>query len=198
MSGFTFKGKEVAYPVGTIIQFCGNGTSDPDGWIICDGQPRTAPNNDGRYFYLADIFNTIQGVLTNNSNSVTPPDLRSRFLYGSNTTSSNIGTVNGSSTIKLTSSTIPSHTHSGTTGVQSANHAHGITRFAESSYVNVNLRDGGTAIRVAASAVVLTTSGQSANHKHDFTSAATGYDAASITPLSILPPCFTINHIIKY
>jgi len=256
MSSFFYNKYNVTYPVGTIIQYCG--TSEPNGWVICDGQPRTAPNNDGRYVNLAPILNTIQSgdyigtiastVLTvtsvnsgivcigqtisgtnvtagtkitaygtgtgatgtytvsisktvdsttftattsHDSNNIVPPNLRSRFLYGSASTTSGIGTFGGSDTQTLTISTLPIHTHTGTTGNNSVSHAH------DCSQVGAKVSEG-FANTFAGGRQGKTTGGTSANHTHNITSGSTGNDAANISSFSIIPPYFKINHIMKF
>ena len=83
---------------GSIMSYIG--TIDPEGWIICDGVLRTATDN--RYSVLA-------GLLGGTGNSITPPDLRDRFLRGNSTTS--ILTKAGSATITLTNANMPEHNH---------------------------------------------------------------------------------------
>jgi microcystin-dependent protein len=88
-------------PVGAISYYIPNGTTagfknpaDPNGWVICDGQTRNAPNGDERYAALAPLLLTYLGG-TQNANTITPPDFRSRFLYGQASTANN--TMNASS-----------------------------------------------------------------------------------------------------
>jgi len=81
-------------PVGTVYPFIGGGTTiggtnpgDPNGWVLCDGQPRTAPTGDkNRYTALAPLLNAYLGVIGNTGPSITPPDFRSKFLYGQSST----------------------------------------------------------------------------------------------------------------
>jgi microcystin-dependent protein len=86
------------YPPGSIMPYIG--TSDPDGWIICNGVLRTS--TDSRYAALSVL-------LGGNANSITPPDLRSRFLRGNST----VSTISngGSDSVTLTTVNIPSHSH---------------------------------------------------------------------------------------
>ena len=69
-------------PPGSIMAYFAGGdsangsSSDPDGWIICDGVPRTN-GNDGRYNYLSAL-----GIGSLNGYTYTPPDLRGAFLRG--------------------------------------------------------------------------------------------------------------------
>jgi len=194
MSGLTlfYLDHSINPPVGSINQYFG--TTDPDGWVICDGVTRTS--SDGRYSDLAALLNTMLSVSSNNSNSITPPNLRDKFLFGSDTTSSDIGTFSGSTNVTLTTSTLPGHTHTGNTTAQSADHAHTIVYARDDA--NSPLNDGANIVRISVPGPQRTTGGASTRHKHDFTSAASGQDAANIQPFSILPPCFLINHIMKY
>lgn len=54
------------------------GEGDPDGWVVCDGITRTV--TDGRFAIIAPLLNTIMGVSSNTANSITPPNLKSRFF----------------------------------------------------------------------------------------------------------------------
>ena len=103
-----YLGHSWLYPPGSIMSYIG--TSDPDGWIICNGILRTATDN--RYSLLA-------GLLGGTGNSITPPDLRDRFLYSTN--SSNL-TTGGSTNITLTNANIPRHNH--TIDISDTKHSH--------------------------------------------------------------------------
>ena len=85
-------------PLGVIVMW--SGASVPTGWALCDGS-------------------TVNGRTT--------PDLRGRFVIGSNSSRS-IGTVGGAENVTLTVNQIPSHNHSvsGTTG-DNGNHQHSYT-----------------------------------------------------------------------
>ncbi len=65
-------------PPGSIAPYIGSQTVDPDGWIICDGVPRTN-NIDGRYNRLASLGIGTGGTGTS---SYTPPNLSAAFLRG--------------------------------------------------------------------------------------------------------------------
>ena len=120
-----YLGHSWLYPPGTIMPYIGK--TDPDGWVICDGLLRTS--TDSRYSSLSSMLGGI-----NTSNSLTPPDLRSKFLYSSNDIATTM-TTGGSSSVTLTTSNLPSHSHTinvtdpGHTHNNSANqnaHSHGI------------------------------------------------------------------------
>ena len=104
MSSFTKNGISVVPPIGSIMAYMG--TTSPEGWIICDGEP--VFNIDGMYDALINI-----GIGIGSGTSYTPPDLKGRFLYGSNTVSTmgTMGTMGGHDTVTLAEANMPSHTH---------------------------------------------------------------------------------------
>ena len=108
MSYYSINGVSIVAPSGTIASYLGVG--DPPGWLICDGNARTAtiPNE---FANLAPILNTTYGITSNTANSVVTPNLRSTFLEGRSSTSSGVSTTGGSASVTLTSDTLPSHTH---------------------------------------------------------------------------------------
>jgi hypothetical protein len=112
-------------PTGSIMAYLGS--TDPVGWVICDGVART--NADSRFNGLAAMGIGSGGAGTAN---FTPPDLRGYFLRGSNlgtTTASTTAPMSLAPTIKTTQTdtfkshnhTVSDHTH--TTGA----HNHTIT-----------------------------------------------------------------------
>jgi len=121
---FLFKDRPVVPPVGTIIQYIG--TSDPDGWLICNGLLRT--EQDGRFFELAKVLNDMEDrvrnasgfAIVNDANHCTPPDLSGRIMYGKSGTDK-IGKMTGNKMKTLDATNIPSHTHLVTDG----GHTHG-------------------------------------------------------------------------
>lgn len=89
----------VTIPAGVILMWSGSIATIPTGWVLCDG---------------------------NNST----PDLRNRFIVGAGTGSSYaVGATGGADSITLSTTQIPSHTHtfSATTGNMSANSTHSHT-----------------------------------------------------------------------
>ena len=83
-----------------IIMWSGSIATIPAGWFLCDGTNGT-------------------------------PNLRDRFIVGAGTTYA-VGAMGGAATVALVEANLPSHTHtvSGTTGGQSADHTHtGYTDF---------------------------------------------------------------------
>jgi microcystin-dependent protein len=107
-------GYNVLPPVGFIISYLG--TTDPDGWVICDGAQRG--NSDGRYNKLLTLS---IGTGTANGN-YTPPDLKDRFLRQRNTDS--IGNIGGTNSLTLTTENMPAHNHAITVNNRDVPHSH--------------------------------------------------------------------------
>jgi len=89
--------------IGQIVAY--GGTTDPPGWVICNGVPRT--NTNGMYTNLASA-----GMGSINSGIYTPLDLSGHLLCGFDSTY----TIGSKYTLKdnavtLTSINIPAHTH---------------------------------------------------------------------------------------
>lgn len=116
MSIFNYNGHSVATtPVGSILSYMG--TSDPDGWIICNGVSRN-DGQDGRY---NNLIAAKIGTGTINA-SYTPPNLLGRFLRGSNGVVA-VNSNGGNDNITLTNNELPAHNHA----ITDAEHNHSIT-----------------------------------------------------------------------
>ena len=204
---FNYNGHSASNPPGSISAYLG--TSDPDGWIICDGVQRTN-GSDGRYNRLITA-----GIGSGTANSTyTPPNLTGKFLYGTSTTSSVNGT-GGASTVTLATGNLPAHNH--TISVSDPGHAHttpttavsiSFANFPGASNTNGNFgmhniasgsqytgvtwnmpgSNGNATVRVPGMTTSTPTTGITAS------SANTG----SGTAFGILPPYITVNYIIKY
>jgi len=174
MSVFLYNNHSVTPPSGSIIQYMG--TSDPDGWVICDGQIRTF--SDNRYADLILVLGSSYG----DSNNFTPPNLKSYFLCGSALTSE-VGATTGPPSITLSTANMPAHTHT-------MDHQH---------YYQMNAgipNDQGGAYNYAPQSAY--DSGPYAIYTSPPTNPDTG-SAGSGTSISIPPPqSFLINYIIKY
>ena len=155
MTSYLLNSINIAPPTGSITAYLG--ATDPPGWVICDGQLRTA--SDSRYSNLVALNSLIGGSGTDNS--YTPPDYRAAFIRGSNLGTSSVAnttysSVNyGANAPSLGSKQMHSteaHTHSASAGIQSANHSH--------SSVTTNIQSANHAHNVT------TSNSQSANHTH--------------------------------
>jgi microcystin-dependent protein/cytoskeletal protein CcmA (bactofilin family) len=186
-------------PAGSVMSFIGGGTtisgtnpSDPDGWVICDGQNRTA--SDSRFANLATILNTYLGVGTNTANSITPPNLQGRFLQGPTSAATATQSTGGAATVTLTAAQIPPlPSTTGTTGgikITDPGHVHTQT-------VGAAAGGGGAAISYSN-----TGNGQYQGGAYNTLGASTGVTAAYLntaqTTVPTVPPYTTMNYIMKY
>jgi len=199
--------------------------SDPDGWVICDGQTRTV--TDSRYAVIAPLLNTVLGVATNTANSIQPPNLIGKFLYGSSNPTI-VNATGGNTTATLNSNNMPQHKHDVTDNghthdITDPGHTHTITDPGHShgGYVNFPNVTGSTlnplmstyfsarSLNVNTSITITTDSKKtgiavaSASTGISLGSASTGItvnNAGQATPsaFSIMPPYVTINYIMKY
>jgi len=182
--------------------------SDPDGWVICDGQTRTV--TDSRYAVIAPLLNTVLGVATNTANSIKPPNLIGKFLYGSSDPTI-VNETGGNATATLNSNNMPQHTHN----VTDTGHTHTITDPGHSHIGCVNLYIGAvssanthrptpTLDKVPPTPYTSTTiTADSKTTGITVASASTGITVnyagqATPTAFSIMPPYVTINYIMKY
>ena len=108
-------------PSGGIIMWSGaenligstNAGGTGTGWVLCDGQTYT-----------------VDGV------SVTPPDLRNRFVVGAGSGSNyNVGNTGGSDNVTLSSNEMPSHDH-GSSSVSVSVNSSGLTVSSESDHTH--------------------------------------------------------------
>jgi microcystin-dependent protein len=114
MASIKTGGYNVLAPVGSIASYLG--TTDPDGWVICDGAQRG--NSDGKYNALINLSigtGTINGTYT-------PLNLTDKFMRQKNT--DNIGNSGGTNSLTLTTANMPVHNHAITVDNGNAAHSH--------------------------------------------------------------------------
>jgi len=168
-------------PSGGIIIWSGSAAAIPTGWLLCDGTNST-------------------------------PNLRDRFVVGAGTTYA-VGATGGAATVTLSTANLPAHTHtvSGTTGTESADHTHSGTTSTDPGHThdtNINSSTGsniGGAVSAGsvniftatggAHAHTFTTGGISATHTHGFS--ATSSSIGSGTAHENLPPYYALCYIMK-
>jgi len=198
-------------PPGTVTQFAG--ATAPTGYLLCQGQSLSTTT-------FGNLFNVIGYTYGGSGSSFSLPNLENRVPVGKgpDTEFDVLGETGGAKTVTLTTANMAAHTHSGTTGNQSAdhthsgstggisaNHTHGITTRAISgpldwpntvAYSNGNAAAGSASTGTVSSdhSHSFSTGGVSANHTHTFT---TNNGTGTATPVANLQPYIVLNYIIK-
>lgn len=118
-------------PTGTLQMFAG--VTAPSGWLMCN---TSTPVSRTTYAALFAVIGTTYGA-GDGSTTFNLPDMRSRMPIGAGTgtglSARNLGTTGGVESVTLTAaqSGLVGHGHGNTfsasSGIQSANHSHGIT-----------------------------------------------------------------------
>ena len=212
MSNYLINGVSIVAPSGTITSYLG--TSDPPGWLICDGISRTATITN-EFATLATILNnSLSPTTQNTSSSVTPPNLQGNFLQGSSSATQGQSTTGGASTVTLTTNNMPSHTHTitgsaTTTATFNSDLATSITN-GTGFLIDKNDWESGPSsgaytgwnnIHYPSAPAVLTattTIGKNGSISATTTlSALSASNTGNNTAFSILPPYLTVNYIIK-
>jgi microcystin-dependent protein len=181
--------QQALVPAGAVQAFAMN--IAPDGWLAANG------SNVSRSTYAA-LFSAIGTTYGAGDGSTTfsLPDLRGYFVRGSGTNSD--GSASGTFGAKQGGS-IFNHTHSGTTGGESADHVHGFSGtfsgsgtttsqvvMAGGAGANISVGGGGygpvgfTGVSVSTS-ISGNTGGRSAAHTHSFTTGNPSVGGASET-----------------
>lgn len=201
-AGNVFKNQHSAIPpVGSIMAYAGK--TDPDGWVICNGVPRT--QTDGRYNALIDLQ---IGSGTKNI-TYTPPDLKNQFLKGTSTETTLVSYVKPLVTLSIAN--LPSHNHGGTIANANPKHVHtindpghthtwGYGSAGDDSGYGSHAReftfDGGEntdAIKKGYTGIAVNEADMT--HTHTFTSDNVGTN----TPVEIPDPSnYTVHYILKY
>jgi microcystin-dependent protein len=184
-----------ALPIGLVNPFAGS--TAPTGWLLCDGSSVSTTT-------YASLFAVVAYTYGGSGASFTLPDLRGRAIAGkdnmggtaasrltsggSGITGSTLGAAGGTETHTLTTAQLASHSHTGTTGTESATHTHGLTTGASGSPFTIAPQLAGTTASSTS-----TTGTQSANHTHSFTTATNGSGSAHQNA----QPTIVLNYIIR-
>jgi microcystin-dependent protein len=183
-------------PLGMVLPYAG--LTAPSGYIFCYGQAVSRTTYAALYAIVADTYGAGDGSTTFNL-----PDLRGRVVAGQDdmggssanrlTSALNgdtLGAAGGSETHALITAELASHTHTGTTSGQSADHTHAFTAVLTDIPGSLNYGGGVNAGTSADSAGA--TAGASNDHTHSFTTASAG----SGTAHNNTQPTFILNYII--
>lgn len=142
---------ESAAPSGMVAMFGGPPANIPAGWLYCDGSPVSRTT----YAALFSKVGTNWGV-GDGSTTFNLPDYRGVMPLGISGTHT-LGSKGGAETVALTTAQLPSHSHTGLTGVENQSHVHAVNATA-------------VGVTVAAAATGITqTGGESVLHQHLFT-----------------------------
>jgi microcystin-dependent protein len=156
-----------AHPVGALLSYAG--AAAPAGWLLCDGAAVSRSTYAALFAVLGSTYGAGDGSTTFNV-----PDLRNRVAVGSGSTYSRAQT-GGAATVTLSSTQMPSHSHSFSDSTDSAG-SHGHSGSADSggshthSYTAASprynmLAGGGT----EAATAVGSTTGSGGSHSHSVT-----------------------------
>ncbi len=182
--------------VGTVVDYAG--ASAPSGWQLCYGQAVSRTTYSALFAIIGTTYGAGDGVTTFNL-----PDCRGRMtagqdnmggsaagritVAGGNFDGTVLGGAGGQQNEVLTVGQLPAHTHSGTTGTESATHTHGVP------VINTTANTAGTGFCATSLGNIGTSTTESATHTHSITTDnGTGGGAAH----PVLSPAIIFNKII--
>jgi microcystin-dependent protein len=194
MSVYNLLGIDVTAPIGSINSYMG--TSDPDGWVICDGVTRA---NNGIYNNLLNmLIGSGTPGTTSNPTLYTPPNLKTRYLRGG-TSSSAIKQNVGSGSVTLNTTHMASHTH--TLTITDPTHSHNVTQHGSSTiyYMGANglitsQTSGTIGNKATGGSNARTFTASNATAGVSMTAGNTG----SGVPITLTPSYVYVNYILKY
>ena len=171
---YTNSNGEIAPPPGSVVMYMGT-SSPPSGWLFCDGSSYSRTTYSELYTALGTSYND-----SGNASNFKVPDLRNYFVRGAAATGTVSKTALGASSVTLSVSNLPSHTHN----VTDPGHSHTIAAVS-----NVGTYSTGYTMPQLNGFTTMTTSSSTTG----ITIANTGGGSS----FSILPPYYEVNYIIK-
>ena len=181
-------------PLGGMIDYIGS-TSPYSNFVIPIGQAISRTAFASLFALISTTYGAGDGSQTFNlpnlSGRVTAMLDSSGTVLTSATMSPNgntLGATGGAAKISLAAGNIPPHTHSGTTGADSPDHAHAYTGLTG------NTTTGGGAFPAREQHPALETGGASARHAHAFT---TDRRWLAGTAFSLLQPTLLVNKLLR-
>lgn len=162
-----------AVPPGTIVAYAAS--TGANGWLLCDGQAVSRTTYAALFAVIGIAYGAGNGVSTFNV-----PDLTGRTIFGkessatritaaSSITSTALGNSGGVDVVTLSTSQIPSHTHtfSATTGGESVAHTHSVVGTTSTESADHTHNGSGTTSTESLSHTHAGTTGsQSDDHTH--------------------------------
>ena len=199
-------------PAGTILLFAGNLSTLNNTyyrWLLCDGSEVSRVT----YSDLFDVINTLYGS-GNGNDTFNLPDFRGRFPLGNNDSSGHSFILGGASSVTITVSQLPAHSHNegSLTTLSSGTHTHSYTDpghnhggstdsqpFSAGSFSMLSSGGGGNDRGVHAHTIALDYTGitiqADGSHTHTI-QGSTGSQGAN-QPVDIMPPYQTTYYIIR-
>lgn len=204
-------------PTGSLQLY--GGSAAPTGWLLCDGSAISRTTYATLFALISTVYGSGDGSSTFNI-----PDFRGRSPIGVGTgtglTARALAATVGVETYALSSGELPSHnhtatdsghTHTGTTGGQSADHNHAVTygggQIGRATYGFSAIGTGYQGlliIRGNDTGSAVTSTGISANHQHSITAPSgnasfpSGTSSnGSGTAHNNMQPSLVVNYIIK-
>jgi microcystin-dependent protein len=187
------QGGAVLLPAGIVIPYAGSAA--PTGWLLCNGASLLRADQPALFTAIGTTYGAADGT------HFSLPDCTGRLIAGKEASATRLttagcgidgatlGAAGGFQNIALITAELASHTHTGTTGTESATHTH-----AQESDTMLNgppvanFAGGGNQFGTGG-----TTGTESATHTHSFTSNPTG----SGTAHNNVQPTIVLNYIIK-
>ncbi len=160
-------------PIGSIIMYI-SATAPNTNWHLCDGSAISRTTYSALYAIIGTAYGSGDGSTTFNI-----PNFQSKFPYGYQSSSNPIATTGGASSVTLTTSNMPAHTHT-VGGVSVSSNSNTVYSGPTTGY----LQGSSSAHSVGIGAQSCSVSGATDSN-------------GSGTSFNILPPYLTVSMMIK-